>query len=56
MSNEAKLKKLLLLEGLCESLRSSVFEEEEYRRWALQRLGRFCVIVYVAVYLSIADG
>jgi myosin heavy subunit len=39
MSNEAKLKKLLLLEGLCESLRSSIFEEEEYRRWALQRLG-----------------
>ena len=40
MSTQAKLRKLLLLEGLCESLRSSIFEEEEYKQWAIDRLGK----------------
>ena len=40
MSQDAKLKKLLLIEGLCESLRSSLFEGD-YRTWSQQRLGTF---------------
>jgi hypothetical protein len=38
MTDDAKLKKLLLIEGLCESLRSSIFEGD-YRTWAQERLG-----------------
>jgi len=41
MTNDAKLKKLLLIEGLCESLRSSIFEDDDYRKWAQHRLGKF---------------
>lgn len=55
MSNEAKLKKLLLLEGLCESLRASIFEEEEYQNWALRRLGRFlCFELHLRYLFPIA--
>ena len=50
MTNDAKLKKLLLIEGLCESLRSSIFEGDDYRQWAQHRLGTlFVVVVFVVV-------
>jgi hypothetical protein len=39
MNDEAKLKKLLLIEGLCESLRASIFEDVTYKTWAQRRLG-----------------
>ena len=38
MSDEAKMKKLLLVEAMCESLRSTVAEEGEYQKWAQHRL------------------
>ena len=45
MSQDAKLKKLLLIEGLCESLRSSLFEGD-YRTWSQQRLGKVFFLVF----------
>merc|ERR1712127_512030 len=49
MSQDAKLKKLLLIEGLCESLRSSLFEGD-YRTWSQQRLGMFFSFRVVVVW------
>ena len=38
MSEEAKVRKLLLLEGLCESLRSTVRPPPSYGEWSRDRL------------------
>ena len=54
MSDDAKLKKLLLIEGLCESLRSSVFEGDHYRKWAQDRLGKLLFLIVsgsLSIYL-----